>query len=315
MKKPFFRSTIFRIALRAAVSLGLMYILFRLTNVNDILRALQQADILYIAIALFLLVFNLGFQIAKWHYLLAKVSPLPFRQVLASFFFGLTLGSFTPGQIGEFGGRALNITTQETGVVVGLTIIDRLQIFTVMTIAGLLGIMHIFQVQSFLIIAGVAAIAAFAISMMFRPDILRRFLERIGVSRLKHRWIGQILGSWSLLSTRDIAITMLLTVCFYLTVFLQLYLLFGAFSWWVPTEVFYGFSAMMFLKSLLPISIADLGTRELGLVYFMSLQGIPKVAAFDASILLFSINILLPALFGLFFFPKEFSHVRPSSNE
>jgi len=315
MKKPFFRSTIFRIGLRAAVSLGLMYIIFQLTNVNDILAALQQANFLYIALALFLLLFNLGFQIAKWRYLLAKVSPLPFRQVLASFFFGLTLGSFTPGQIGEFGGRALNITTQEAGVVVGLTIIDRLQVFTVMTIAGLLGMVHVFHVQSFLVFAGVSAIAALGISLMFRPDLLRRFLERIGVSRLKHRWISQILGSWSLLSTRDIAITLLLTVCFYLTIYLQLFLLFGAFSWWVPVEVFYGFSAMMFLKSLLPISIADLGTRELGLVYFMSLQGIPKGAAFDSSILLFSINILLPALVGLFFFPKEWSHLRPSSNE
>ena len=139
MKKPFFRSTIFRIGLRAAVSLGLMYIIFQLTNVNDILAALQQANLFYIVLALFLVLFNLGFQIAKWHYLLAKVSPLPFRQVLASFFFGLTLGSFTPGQIGEFGGRALNITNQETGVVVGLTIIDRLQVFAVMTIASAFG--------------------------------------------------------------------------------------------------------------------------------------------------------------------------------
>ena len=71
MKKPFFRSTIFRIGLRAAVSLGLMYIIFQLTNVNDILTALRQANILYIGIAFFLVLFNLGFQIAKWHYLLA----------------------------------------------------------------------------------------------------------------------------------------------------------------------------------------------------------------------------------------------------
>jgi uncharacterized membrane protein YbhN (UPF0104 family) len=61
---------------------------------------------------------------------------------------------------------------------------------------------------------------------------------------------------------------------------------------------------MMLAKSIFPISIADIGIREAGSVYFFALLGISSAAAFNASMVLFLINILLPSVVGLLFLPK-----------
>jgi uncharacterized membrane protein YbhN (UPF0104 family) len=62
---------------------------------------------------------------------------------------------------------------------------------------------------------------------------------------------------------------------------------------------------MMFFKALIPISFGDLGIREASSVYFYSLVGIPQTTALNASLLLFVINILLPAVLGIIFMPRS----------
>jgi uncharacterized membrane protein YbhN (UPF0104 family) len=70
---------------------------------------------------------------------------------------------------------------------------------------------------------------------------------------------------------------------------------------------FAGFSATMFAKSLLPISLADLGIREAASVFSFSLLGISNVAAFNAALMMFVVNILVPALVGVAFVPRIFT--------
>ncbi len=60
----------------------------------------------------------------------------------------------------------------------------------------------------------------------------------------------------------------------------------------------------MFVKALLPISFGDLGVREATSIYFLSKYGIADVVAFNSSLLLFTINMIIPALVGLLFFPS-----------
>jgi uncharacterized membrane protein YbhN (UPF0104 family) len=58
---------------------------------------------------------------------------------------------------------------------------------------------------------------------------------------------------------------------------------------------------MLFTKILLPISLADLGIREGISLFYFSLFGTEKTAIFNASVLIFFLNILIPALIGSFF--------------
>jgi hypothetical protein len=63
---------------------------------------------------------------------------------------------------------------------------------------------------------------------------------------------------------------------------------------------------MMFSKSLIPpIFISDIGIREGASIFFLNQFGESASVAFNASIFLFLINVLLPALSGLILLIKK----------
>jgi len=56
----------------------------------------------------------------------------------------------------------------------------------------------------------------------------------------------------------------------------------------------------MFAKTMIPpVSLGELGIREGASVYFLTQFGETASVAFNASIFLFIINLLIPALVGL----------------
>lgn len=71
----------------------------------------------------------------------------------------------------------------------------------------------------------------------------------------------------------------------------------------------------MLVKSMLPISIGDLGIRESAAVFFLGKIGLAESTAFNASILLFLINLVIPSMIGLVLVLKyRLIFVKNSSN-
>ena len=63
-------------------------------------------------------------------------------------------------------------------------------------------------------------------------------------------------------------------------------------------------SAMLFVKTLLPVTFGDLGIREGIAVFFYGFFAVSEAAVFNASLLIFVLNFLLPALLGTFYLFK-----------
>jgi uncharacterized membrane protein YbhN (UPF0104 family) len=64
---------------------------------------------------------------------------------------------------------------------------------------------------------------------------------------------------------------------------------------------FWAVSATLFTKVLLPISFGDLGIREGAALYYYSLFDVSHATAFNAALLIFLINFVLPATIGSYF--------------
>ncbi len=63
---------------------------------------------------------------------------------------------------------------------------------------------------------------------------------------------------------------------------------------------------IMFAKTIIPpISFGELGIREGASVYFITLMGESASVGFNASIFLFIINLLIPALIGVGMFLRK----------
>ena len=298
-----------KLLLQGLFALILLVVLFQFVSLSDVTHALLLARPEYIAGATVLMIFNIGFQVLKWRYFVRLVDPAATNlETAASLLFGITLGSITPGQIGEFGGRALHHSAISAGTIIGLTLVDKVQMLCIMGIAGVISLVILFPCGAMggTIISVVATLLFLLV--FFRLNTLRRVVSRFKFGLLERPAIQDFLSAVSIFTLRDLLASFALSTGFYGIVYLQMYLLLNAFSLVHPGDAFLGFAAMMFLKSLLPISLGDLGIREAGSVYFYAVRGIANTTALNASLLLFVINILLPSLIGLIFIP------RPRSN-
>jgi uncharacterized membrane protein YbhN (UPF0104 family) len=106
--------------------------------------------------------------------------------------------------------------------------------------------------------------------------------------------------------TRQRAVKLIwLNLGFYLVFLLQFYLIILSFESAKLIPAFLAISSTMLVKSMLPISLGDLGIRESAAIFFLSRLGLQDSTAFNASILLFLINLLIPSIVGLFILLKN----------
>ena len=303
------RKSILQLLFRSLFAIIILLVLFQFVSLSDAKKALLTARTEYIVGAVVLMFVNIGFQILKWRYFVRLVDPTATSlETAASLLFGITLGAITPGQIGEFGGRALHHSSISAGTIVGLTLVDKVQMMCIMGIMGVTSLVILFQCEA---TAGTitAVVSTFVfLFVFFRLDTLQRIMSQFKLGFFERPAIQDLLSAVGIFKLRDLIVSFCLSAGFYTIIYLQMFLLLNAFSQVNAGDAFLGFAAMMFLKSLVPISLGDLGIREWGSVYFYEQLGIANATALNASFLLFAINILLPSLIGLIFIP------RPRSN-
>ncbi len=287
------------------VGVIILAFLFYFVGIPEIARAFRYAQLSNVLFGALLLIPNVGMQVAKWHYMLKAAGERPtWRNSATSLLVGITLGSFTPAQVGEFFGRALRFHSGNAGQLVGLTIIDRLQTMFVILSAGIVALIYLLGANAReLLSVGVLSILVIVVFLV-RPSSLINILDRLSKKFTRQTWIVGLRKSFECLKPNQLIVTFAYSILFYLVLTAQMFFLMNAFvkiGWW---ESSVGFSAMMFSKAILPISIADVGIREAGAVYFFSFFNVSRAAALNAALLLFVLNILIPAFLGLFFLPN-----------
>jgi len=270
---------------------------------ENLKSAFLQARGDYIFLALVLVVPNVFVQFLKWRFVLRLAKPAVSNyEALSSLLAGFALGFVTPGRIGEFG-RAWFISDCSKAEIVGLTMIDKLFSTLLVFWLGSLGLFVLFRNTSRFGGAwlGLVFLAFFTVlltccfpgllphlllklkKMIPRPDPIERLAA--GLKNFQPKQAFQLLG---------------LTILFYLIITTQYVLLLQAFEsvHWMPA--YWAVFAIFIAKTLLPVSLGDLGIRESAAVFFAGMIGLRDATAFNASILIFLINLAIPSLTGFF---------------
>jgi uncharacterized protein (TIRG00374 family) len=296
------RRKIFSLAARFLVSAIVLYIIISLVQWQNIIAAYQSADGRWIALAVLLLLFNIGIRTFKWRTMLRSVKNAPtIAEAFGSVMLGISLGSFTPGEIGEFAGRAVHIVDAKRTHLVGLTLLDKVQISIVTGCAGLVSLACITINNPLLVGALILVIAVLSGVFILCLGRIALLTLRLHFSLFQKSWLKRIVEGFNLLKSKQVCATVMFTLVYYIVLILQMFCLINAFSKISLVHAFVGTSAMMFVKSLLPISIGDLGIREAGSIYFFSFYDISQAAALNASVMLFFINIVIPSIAGIYF--------------
>lgn len=297
--------------IKLSITIFILVVLVNMIKLESILAALRNADKSYVFIAVLLIPVNLSLQVIKWSILLSTIgNRIKIIDSIGSVLVGMTLGLVTPGRIGEFA-RAFAIKDADNIRVLGLALIDKLYNLAWIALIGSGAILALpgmlFQQNTLMIIFGLLlySLALLIISFVtLNPGFIRGILYSISLMLPKRTKIKGIISSFDGLTRQKSVQVFIISCFFYLTFIIQFFLLVNAFAEISPSDGLRGLPAIFFAKTFLPISIGGLGVGELASIRFLGLFDVDPAAAFNASLILFTINVVIPGIAGIFFIPK-----------
>lgn len=287
------------------LTVSVLVLLIATIHPREIVGAFQGSRFPLVLVSLVLVIPNLALRAMKWGYLLRQVKPsASTAEILNTLLVGFTFAVVTPGQLGELG-RAFFITGRPRLELIGISIIDKLYNLLPIILGGSLGLLLlpglILDGNTYLFWSScilVAILWGALILLLLSPRWVRDLLYAVNVMLPYRDKIKVLLSGLDPIKIRQSMTLTTLGVLHYLVSILQYYLLVLSFQQVGLFDAFRASSATLFVKAALPISIGGLGVGETASVGFFKLFEVQQAAAFNSSVMLFSMNVLLPALIG-----------------
>jgi uncharacterized protein (TIRG00374 family) len=299
----------FKLLLKLIITLALVIYLVYFLDLRHLASLVKNGNQILVSIALLLVIVNILFQYIKWKRIaLLLLDEKNNRTILTSLFYGFTAGVFTPARIGEYVGRGVIFKDKPMLDITFATLFDKGFTFIVLTGFGLLSFTAFLMKKEILtypllaeLFLGVLVLIS-AIYIFFKYGFSQKLNGVVAKYDSKFNLISKIL----LIIREDKSNTiylLMITILYYLTFLAQFSILLIAFNAnilfiegiWIGSIVF-------FIKTLIPsITIGEIGIRETISMLIVTHFGIASELGFNAAFLLFTLNIIIPALVGLFF--------------
>ena len=143
----------------------------------------------------------------------------------------------------------------------------------------------------FLIFAGIAVLLASKAG----TKLLEPLLSHSSLGRK----LSDAFSAMNMLSVKIILVSICYTLVMFLVILLQCYTLVKTFYYEpLSFEVILFVFPLVILAQILPVTIGGLGIREGVAIYCLSLFGVPSQVSVTATLHLFLINLVFPALLG-----------------
>lgn len=269
--------------------------------------ALQSATWGWVGAAALLVPLNLALDAGVWRVLLRPIiddaDQRSMRRVLKAVLAGMAAGFFTPARLGEYAGRAFALDADRWTLSLSV-FVERMADMAVAVVTGA-GAVAVLMATGDLpsdlpwrLVWGSGASIGLALTVgLLRPswaDALgRRLLPTATALHRRTRFLQRLTPS-------DVRVVLGGALLRYGVYVLQFALLSQAF---VPSAAL-GFlmllgSALFFVKFLAPsFTLMDLGIREGTAALLFQAVALPAAAGIHAALLLFALNLMVPALLG-----------------
>lgn len=267
---------------------------------KKLLLYMRTMDFLWLFLAIGTFLAGMFFNINKWRFLLSRYIPVSFRQAALSMMGGYTLSLLTPARLGE-AGRCFFISSLERRKTVSLVGIDKMFNVSITTFLGVFFLQFMpipYPITVKVIVYFFSLLILTFIVLYTRyPALLHRLLSR--VSFLRKGRGEEFLVAVKNSNKKDNIIIFLMTLAMYLFylaefVFFSMALAPGSFI-----VALNGYIISLFLKTALPLTVADWGIKEVSLMEFYMFFGLSSEIALGAALFIYFLNILLPAALGL----------------
>ena len=269
-----------------------------------------------ILFVVFLMFVNWLFEAIKWKYMIGKIENISILRSLQAVFSGITVSTFTPNRIGEYGGRVFCLEKGDRIKAVFITILCSMSQLLTTVIFGSISLLLLkneiilentffkffdVKILSFILVISNLIFLISYFNVAYIVNLLNRFKS------LKN--FSKYLEVLSLYNYKDLSINLLYSILRYCVFTIQFILLLNVFN--VDVQFFEAlFSVMLiflFITVTPTITIAEIGVRGSVALFVLGVFSSNTVGILSAVSILWLINLILPAVIGtVFIFSLKF---------
>ena len=280
-------------------------------NSNDLISQIQEHWVFMIAV--FAMMFlNWSIEALKWQFLINKIEDISFLKSLRAVFSGITVATFTPNRIGEYGGRVFCLETGDRIQAVLITVIGSMAQLLTTIFFGFSALLLLpkylpefyqvissvnlsFSVLVFLVLLINSVLVFLFLNTSFFSKVLSkiRFLS-------KYKKYNAV---FSFYRKNELIRVLFFSIARYMVFTTQFFILLIVFD----VEINYLDAItltmiMLLIISIIPtIAITEISVRGSVAVSLFGLISFNTIGILSAALALWIINLVLPALIGTFF--------------
>ena len=298
----------------AIILISYIYIGIKLYQFDDYKSFLSQfnnstfSSGIILCSILILMFFNWATESIKWQFLLNKIQKQNFIQAIKAVFAGVTVSIFTPNRIGEFAGRIFFLKKEFRIQAVCANITGNLSQLLITLIAGIAGILFLLFVKGSLTMLSLTSQISFVfaglltfifIFYFFNLEKIKKLLERFSLIKKYPEFTGVL----SLYRRKDILLLLGISLIRYIIFSIQFFLAIKFFGIEMSLlNAGIAISLTWFVMAIIPtVGISEIGVRGSVALFFFGMFVQNPVSVISATLLLWIINLALPAIIGSFF--------------
>jgi len=256
-------------------------------------------------IAVVLLMFvNWAIESKKWQMLLKHTEALSFSAAFQSVLMGLAVSVITPNRIGEYLGRILYLKNTNKLKGISITIIGSFAQILVTSAFGVLGLL--FYLNSvdqstwlYILLGSSILISCGMLYILFHLEQLVNFCKSVTFLKKISIYIEVIKRYERSTLLKLIAYATARYIVYSSQFFILLYI---THNHWLPIKTYAGIWLLYWIIAVVPsFVIADISVRGKTAVTFLAFVSTNALAIVVSSVLLWLINLILPALVGCLF--------------
>jgi hypothetical protein len=281
---------------------------------------LEPANQLPLLLVMVLMIFNWLIEAIKWRYLIARIEKISFARAVQAVLTGVSISTFTPNRVGEYFGRVFILKRASHIEGILITIVGSMAQLLITVLFGTTALLlfipqympemvfghgYLYYMLTILLLA----FDFLLLALFFNLSFLTELKEKILQNRLKG--IRKFFRVFAFYHNRELATVIMLSFIRYMVFSTQFFLLIRFFGLPVPyVEALVLISLIYFVMTVIPtIALTELGIRGSVALYFFGLwisKTYPGCDDFNAgvlaaSVLLWMINLGIPAVIGTFF--------------
>jgi uncharacterized protein (TIRG00374 family) len=298
------------LAAKLLVSAALLALLLWRVDARHLVGTLRALPLPVFVASFLLYAFGYVLSTIRWRGLLrAEGIRLGLGRLLLVYFQGAFFNLFLPSLIGGdiFRGYALYKITRGHDAAVASILVDRLSGFAALMGIALVALaiaqQDIQDPQVTVMILAVALLFAAVVLVIQNPRLsalASRLLAILRLGRYRSRLQGMVESLQRYRQHRAaLGRALLLSVLLQTLIIVTYYFIGRSLDLGVPLACFFLYVPLITALAMLPVSVAGLGVRESGVVYFFGKVGVDGGTALAMSLIWFSLSALVSSLGGL----------------